>query len=275
MHGRPAPRRRHAVGVQVAATTRWSARAGPCRGSTPGRRRRAGPGRSGRSAVRATRRGVALCRGIHGVPPMSEGRSAPAPASGAGPGIKSHPADYRKSAMHLHPCRRASDGQCWCFCMPRSSVELMDQAVDRHRGWDLTLHLVEMVIRWHSLARAIVHVTTVQLPVSERTSSVRWIARKLVRVGPTTPTPAQPYALTHTAVVDLGGRQSNGRLLYLRVCAAVARPALGNKLVQIINVKRGLPGTDFLPAPASSHHGVRAARGVYPGRPSAHGTDRR
>ena len=36
--------------LEVAAgSTRWSARLGPCRGSRPGRRRRAGPGRSGRS----------------------------------------------------------------------------------------------------------------------------------------------------------------------------------------------------------------------------------
>ena len=92
-----------------------------CRGSRPGRRRRAGPGRSGRSEARAIRRGDGgrRRRSWHGSDRRSVER-AQAPASGAGPGIESHRADYRKSAMHLHPCRESVVGRPRSF--PGGSV---------------------------------------------------------------------------------------------------------------------------------------------------------
>jgi hypothetical protein len=41
-------------------------------------------------------------------------------------------------------------------------LQLMDQTGHRYRGWELTLHLVEMVTWWPSLPAPIVYVTTAQ-----------------------------------------------------------------------------------------------------------------
>ena len=48
---------------------------------------------------------MAVCGGSHGMAPNSGGRCVQAPASGAGPRIRSHRADYRKSARRI--CIRA------------------------------------------------------------------------------------------------------------------------------------------------------------------------
>jgi hypothetical protein len=46
---------------------------------------------------------MAVCRGNHGVAPIVVGRAGAGPASVAGPGSRSHLADYRRSAIPLHP----------------------------------------------------------------------------------------------------------------------------------------------------------------------------
>jgi hypothetical protein len=56
-------------------------------------------------------------------------------------------------------CRRTALMVSECLGHRLKSI---DQTGNRHRGWDLTLHLVEMVIWWPSLPAPILHTTMAQ-----------------------------------------------------------------------------------------------------------------
>ena len=83
---------------------------------------------------------MAVCGGGHDMAPIVVGRSAQAPAFGAGPGIQSRWLDYRKSAMRLHTCRRtSSDGRDRSWVDASSSCRSRTaEPADIGGGWFLS-----------------------------------------------------------------------------------------------------------------------------------------
>ena len=110
--GRRGRRRRGHPGRRVGRPGSWL-----CRGSRPGRRRQAVPGRAGRSEARAIRqRRLWSAAAVMAWLRRAAVDRALAPASGAGLEIESRRSHDRRTAMHLHPRRGMWVESRFCRC---------------------------------------------------------------------------------------------------------------------------------------------------------------